>query len=369
MLDMSRAFDTIDRGTLLTDLSEILEPDELHLVSLLLTDVKLQVKYKNTTGETFTPDIGSPQGDCASPIWFIFYLHKALSAIDSNLENPRDKLLDAKHDHPYARAIGGKERIPKGQKKFCIAQQYADDISWATTEEHIKNNIKNVVPGELRKKNLLVNEDKTEEYTVTRNGNTEWRKCRFLGSLLGNQEDISRRKQLASAAFYKNKKTLTSNRISLKVRIRIFNALVKPIFLYNAELWALKSTDIKKIDTFQRGFLRQIVRNKRITNARLYELCDLVPWSEDTKKRRLTWFGHLQRLPADTPARKAFHEIAIKQETKTRGGQRTHWLKTIKRDFKDIGKTVKKAIKITEDREKYALLVESAMARSQNPIA
>ena len=71
----------------------------------------------------------------------------------------------------------------------------------------------------------------------------------------------------------------------------------------------------------------------------------------------------------DTPARKAFHEIAIKQETKTRGGQRTHWLKTIKRDFKDIGKTVSKVIKITKGREKYALLVESAMARSQNRIA
>ena len=37
ILDMPKAFDTIDRGMLLKDLSEILEPDELHLVSLLLT--------------------------------------------------------------------------------------------------------------------------------------------------------------------------------------------------------------------------------------------------------------------------------------------------------------------------------------------
>ena len=45
MLDMSRAFDTIDRGLLIQDLSKILEADELHLISLLLTDVKLQVKH------------------------------------------------------------------------------------------------------------------------------------------------------------------------------------------------------------------------------------------------------------------------------------------------------------------------------------
>ena len=55
----------------------------------------------------------------------------------------------------------------------------------------------------LKARNLLVNEDKTEEYTVSREGDTEWKKCRFLGSLLGNEEDIKRRKQLACAAFYK----------------------------------------------------------------------------------------------------------------------------------------------------------------------
>ena len=78
---MSRAFDTIDRGILLNDLKQILEPDTLHLVSLLLTDVQIEVKHKNKLGKRFKPDIGSPQGDCASPIWFIFYLHKALQTI------------------------------------------------------------------------------------------------------------------------------------------------------------------------------------------------------------------------------------------------------------------------------------------------
>ena len=65
---MSRAFDTIDRGILLQDLSEIRKSDEVHLVGLLLKDVKLQVKYNGVAGNNFTPDIGSQQGDCASPI-------------------------------------------------------------------------------------------------------------------------------------------------------------------------------------------------------------------------------------------------------------------------------------------------------------
>ena len=134
MLDMSRAFDTIDRGTLLTDLSEILEPDELHLVSLLLTDVQIQVKHDNLLGKIFKPDIGSPQGDCASPIWFIYYLHKALELAKPKFENPRNINLDIEIDHPYCKRIKSEIEIDhsyckqpkldskskKGQGKFCF---------------------------------------------------------------------------------------------------------------------------------------------------------------------------------------------------------------------------------------------------------
>ena len=110
---MSRAFDTIDRGILLKDLKELLEPDILHLVSLLLIDVQLEVKYNNKLGKKFKPDIGSPQGDCASPIWFIFYLHKALK--NSKLSSSRDIEIDTSHDHNYTKADKNK-KITKVQK-------------------------------------------------------------------------------------------------------------------------------------------------------------------------------------------------------------------------------------------------------------
>ena len=84
---------------LLQDLNEILESDELHLTSLHLNDVKLQVKYNGVPGNIFTPDIGSPQRDFANPIWLIRYLHKTTSAAKANFETPRNILLDIKHDH------------------------------------------------------------------------------------------------------------------------------------------------------------------------------------------------------------------------------------------------------------------------------
>ena len=90
MLDMSWAFDTINRGTLLRHLSNILEADELHLGSLLLADVQIQVKHQGELDNIFISDVGSPQGDFASRIWFLFYLHIALKAAKQKFENPRN---------------------------------------------------------------------------------------------------------------------------------------------------------------------------------------------------------------------------------------------------------------------------------------
>ena len=59
MLDMSKAFDTIQRGTLFEDLKGTLENDELHLIHLLLDDVQIAVKLENETGKLFKSLIGN----------------------------------------------------------------------------------------------------------------------------------------------------------------------------------------------------------------------------------------------------------------------------------------------------------------------
>ena len=219
--------------------------------------------------------------------------------------------MDIRHDHNYTKA--DKKRItPKVQKTFTIEQQYADDTSWATTNKETIEEIKQTVPKILTNKNLIVNEDKTEEYIISRTSDPEWKKCKYLGSLSGNKEDINRRKQLACAAFNKNKKSLCSKEISLTVRLRIFQALITPIFLYNSEIWTLSKKDKTKIDTFQRHFLRQITRNRKTKNAQLYSICHTKEWSLTIQERRLKWFGHLQRLPKEAPARLAYEEVTQK---------------------------------------------------------
>ena len=57
-----------------------LQDDELHLVKILMEDMKLEFRVGNTTGKQFPMNNGVPQGDCISPILFTLYLAKALSA-------------------------------------------------------------------------------------------------------------------------------------------------------------------------------------------------------------------------------------------------------------------------------------------------
>ena len=78
LLDMSKAFDNVNREELINDLKKILENDELHIIKILITKLNLQVKNKTIIGQTFETTKGIPQGDSLSPILFIHYLAKTL---------------------------------------------------------------------------------------------------------------------------------------------------------------------------------------------------------------------------------------------------------------------------------------------------
>ena len=83
MLDMSKAFDSINRNQLNKDLRNTAETDELHIISTLL-NVSLSVRCENTLCEVFETDTGAPQGDCTSALRFTYYLAKMLEPAKPN---------------------------------------------------------------------------------------------------------------------------------------------------------------------------------------------------------------------------------------------------------------------------------------------
>lgn len=339
MLDMSKAFDTVKREKLFEILCTILDKDELHMLKILLEDVTLQVKVGKHKGREFKTNIGVPQGDCLSPILFILYLAQALTEtrndveLEHNYSKPSlntDKLLPSYlQEHHYARA---------NNNSININLQYADDISWVSNAMQNIDYIKEVVPNKLREENLNINNSKTEEFNIIRGGNEDWKKCKYLGSMIDTEKDINRRKVLAISAERQLHKILQNRNVSLKTKIRIYTTFVQSIFLYNSELWTLTGKLEKDIDIFQRKGLRSIMNIRwpdKISNEDLYEKTNQRPWSEIIRQRRLSWFGHLLRLPSDTPAKQALYE-SVRKVKKPPGRPQLTWIALMKKELKKV---------------------------------
>ena len=191
MLDMSKAFDTVNRNKLMSDLQQVLNPDELHLLSILIYDVNLKVKIGTNFGEVINTEVGIAQGDCLSAVLFIYYLANSLNITAQEIEHsysktPEENILPTEHqDHNYYK--------PR-QNFFEIEPKYADDITWATTAKHRIEHVKQSVPEKLSKRHLIINATKTEEYKISKNSDEKWKSCKLLGTLLDTEKDITRRK-------------------------------------------------------------------------------------------------------------------------------------------------------------------------------
>ena len=74
LLNMSKAFDTVKRNNLMELLKTILDPDETHMMKILLKDIKLSVRIGKEFSKKFTTNIDVPQGDYLSSFLFTLYL-------------------------------------------------------------------------------------------------------------------------------------------------------------------------------------------------------------------------------------------------------------------------------------------------------
>ena len=174
--------------------------------------------------------------------------------------------------------------------------------------------------------------------------------------MIDTETDIIRRKSGALEALKKLNHFWKSPRTSVKTKVRIFNALVGSIFLYNSYLWSMNSTRDGQIDAFQRRLLRYAINikwPKKISNDALYSMTKQVSWSKVIAYRRLTWFGHMIRLPDGTPVKRALREAEIPVKM-PRGRPKTTWMAGMRKQLKnDLGMEWEEAKLIAMDRDMW----------------
>ena len=143
-IDMSSAFDTIDRNKLLKITESIVDEDGQRMLRILLSNTEVEVRIKGAETTPFATNVGSPQGDSYSGPQFTVYFEQALREVRQEAK------IDTDQDLPP-------EMI------------YADDYDHLTEEFEKKMKFKGSVKVILGRYDLKVNEDKTED-TVLKKG-------------------------------------------------------------------------------------------------------------------------------------------------------------------------------------------------------
>ena len=98
---------------------------------------------------------------------------------------------------------------------------------------------------------------KNKEPIKFQNGDTikETKDITYLGAVVSTEEgcdkDMDSRLSKAKTAFRKLKRIWGSKRYKRRTKIRLFNALVKPVLLYGSETWKTNVQDNRKLDSFQ----------------------------------------------------------------------------------------------------------------------
>ena len=198
------------------------------------------------------------------------------------------------------------------------------------------------------KEDLKVNfEKKTEKTSLIKNENA-WRSTKKIGSLMGDKEDVERRKQLSNAALYKHLDRKGQNKP--QHQIKLYKALVKSILTYNCGTWALAQTELNKLDAFHRKQLRKVLNiyyPTKISNKTLYKKCNEKSLATHILESRWRLFGHILRRNEEIPANKAMELYLHRTEKRFRGRPTTTLPVIINKDLSQIQDNL--SLKSTDD--------------------
>ena len=198
-----------------------------------------------------------------------------------------------------------------------------------------------IVGDTLKKHNLQINETKTEHTTILRGNRLEetWRQTKKLGSLLGDEEDLLRRKQLSTGAMRSlNKLWLSKRKVQINKKIKLYKSLVKTALVYNNNTWGLTRNQKDVLNRFHRQQLRKIWNNPYMKNRDVYKKSDESILTIDIAKQRWELFGHCLRMPQNTPAQQAMtYYFDITKNTKKCSGRQRITIASVLHD--DILKT------------------------------
>jgi hypothetical protein len=114
------------------------------------------------------------------------------------------------------------------------------------------------------------------------------------------EEEIREIIVTGNKAFYANRALFKSKLVSRKSKLKLYWSLIRPVVVYGCEIWVCKESIIQRSQCLRGKYLGKFLDqlNWRIkTNAELDELIKHQNIINYVKAQRLSWFGHINRMP------------------------------------------------------------------------
>jgi len=151
----------------------------------------------------------------------------------------------------------------------------------------------------------------------------------------------------AATVFGKMKKIWQNNKISLEVKMRLYESIILSGLLYSAELWPLTATLSKRLNAAHHRWQRSILVildvswKDKITNEEVRVRTGQHSIENIISERRLRWLGHLTWMGHQRIPQQALY-WEVRGFKRGPGRPRTNW-RDIKKDLQRMGLTWKEA--------------------------
>jgi hypothetical protein len=129
--------------------------------------------------------------------------------------------------------------------------------------------------------------------------------------LFTSDADVDVRIKAATSAFGALKNVLTGLSVDLRVKGRIYTALVLSFLLYGSETWFIREDLFYRLRSFHNRCVRSMCRiamahtmKHRIISKSVFERLGVGNFDSYYNRRLLRWAGHVARMPKDRMPRK-----------------------------------------------------------------
>ena len=312
-VDFKKAFDSIDREMMFSILRHYGIPEKIvSAIRVLYDNSKSRVYVNGQLSDPFDITTGVLQGDVLAPFLFIIVIdyvsklsagqfgyitHKGSTSNDSSdrvMRISTRRIERRINDVIFADDIASLENTnARAQEQLNCLSKYSAIVGLKiSTEKTVQ-----------MRNNLPQNQDPPPNLVIDGHTIEIVEEFKYLGSYINSiEKDVNIRIALAWTAFDKLKSILRhrTSKLSVELKMRIFQAACVSILLYGCESWVLTQQLGEKLDIFARTCYRIMMgirqSEARMTNEQLYKLAGQRPITWSIRKRQLNFIGHVIRL-------------------------------------------------------------------------